>query len=361
MREKQNQAAPKLVDVARLAECSISTVSRVLNDNPKVGKNERERVLKAVAHLGYVPNGSARALRSSKTRLVGAIIPTLDHAIYAVMVNGLEARLSEAGVSLIINTSDYDAEKELRQARLLIERGVESIVLVGAHHSPKLTALLDRAGVGYVYTYTINAKDEGAAIGFDNKKGGAVGARFLHDLGHVNVAMIAGVTKGNDRAKERIEGFLAELGRLGHDTTNVAIVEAQYKLESGRHAMSQLMKMPHRPTAVFCGSDILAAGALKYCRANDIKIPEDVSVMGFDNLDIAELTTPELTTLEVPARAMGIFAAEYALFKSIKTSHELSRELDLRLIVRGSTGPASPQNGLTGAFTRNSTLSSTEG
>lgn len=343
MRKKENHATPKLVDVARLAQCSISTVSRVLNDNPKVGKDERERVLKAVAYLGYVPNGSARALRSSKTRLVGAIIPTLDHAIYAVMVNGLESRLSEAGVSLIINTSDYDAEKELKQARLLIERGVESIVLVGSQHNPKLIPLLDRAGVVHVYTYTINAKDQGAAIGFDNLKGGSVAARFLHDLGHVNFAMIAGVTKDNDRAKERIDGFLAELGRLGHDTTKVAIVEAQYKLENGRHAMSQLMKMPHRPTAVFCGSDILAAGALKYCRAEGIKIPEDVSVMGFDNLEIAELTTPELTTLEVPARTMGVFAAEYALVESRKVGQDLSRELDLRLIVRGSTGSRLPQ------------------
>ncbi|MCF8480927.1 MAG: LacI family DNA-binding transcriptional regulator [Rhodospirillum sp.] len=339
MSEAANQTAPKLVDVARLAECSISTVSRVLNDNPTVGKSERERVLKAIAQLGYVPNGSARALRSSRTRLVGAIIPTLDHAIYAVMVNGLESRLSEEGVSLIINTSDYDADKELKQARLLIERGVEAIVLVGACHNPKLMPLLDRAGVGHVFTYTTRAHEGGAAIGFDNVKGGVAGARFLHDLGHVAFAMIAGVTKDNDRARERIDGFLGELDRLGHDTATVAVAEARYDLESGRHAMSQLMRRPRRPTAVFCGSDILAAGALKYCRAEGIDVPGDVSVMGFDNLEIAELTTPELTTLEVPARSMGTYAAEYALADSRRRTQDVHRELALRLIVRGSTGP----------------------
>lgn len=339
MSEIANQSPPKLVDVARLAECSISTVSRVLNDNPRVGKTERERVLRAVDKLGYVPNGSARALRSSRTRLVGAIIPTLDHAIYAVMVNSLEARLSEAGVSLIINTSDYDAEKEVRQARLLVERGVESLVLVGAQHNGKLLDLLDQKGVGYVFTYTTNSTEKGAAIGFDNVKAGAMGAQFLHDLGHVHFAMIAGVTKDNDRAQGRVDGFLGELSRLGHDPLKVEVIEAKYDLNSGRHIMGLLMKSQVRPTAVFCGSDILAAGALKYCHTENIRVPDDVSVIGFDNLEIAELTFPELTTLEVPARSMGVFAAEYALATPGSNSRILQRELPVRLIARGSTGP----------------------
>src|SRR4026208_276713 len=126
----------KLIDVARLAKCSPATVSRGLNGNPTVNKSAGERVLRAARELGYVPNGSARALRSTRTRLVGAIIPTLDHAIYATMVDGLQARLAEKGVSLIINTSTYDIDLEYEQARLLVERGAESVVLVGSLHRP---------------------------------------------------------------------------------------------------------------------------------------------------------------------------------------------------------------------------------
>ena len=123
--------AVKLVDVARAANCSPATVSRVLNGNLAVDQQIRAQVMQATRELGYVPNGSARALRSTKTRLAGAIIPTLDHAIYATMVDSLQARLAEKHVSLIISTSSYDVDLEYEQARLLIERGVESIIVVG--------------------------------------------------------------------------------------------------------------------------------------------------------------------------------------------------------------------------------------
>lgn len=343
MTGRREQGGAKLVDVAKLAECSPATVSRVLNNNPKVGKNERERVLKAASELGYVPNGSARALRSTRSRLVGAIIPTLNHAIYATMVDGLEARLAEFRVSLIINTSGYDSETEFDQARLLVERGVESIVLVGAQHDPRTIRLLDEKRVGYVYTYTNDAGEAGAAIGFDNEKAGATGARFLHDLGHKRLAMIAGVTKDNDRARGRINGFKAKLERLGHDIRAIPIVEARYDVESGRQAMESLMNERHPATGIFCGSDILAAGAIKYCHAKGIDVPGQISIMGFDNLEIAELTSPELTTLEVPARSMGEHAADYTLADPAKRNSMRQRELPIRLIVRGSTG-AGPTN-----------------
>ena len=340
MSTKTSQGGAKLIDVAKLSGYSISTVSRVLNQNPKVGPKERDAVLQAASELNYVPNGSARALRSTRSRLVGAIIPTLNHAIYATMVDGLEARLAEHGVSLIINTSSYDIETEFKQARLLVERGVESIILVGAIHKPETMQMLNEKRVGYVYTYTNDARVDGAAIGFDNVKAGETGARFLSDLGHTHFAMIAGITADNDRAKGRVEGYLSGLSQMGHDPNSVAIVEAAYDVESGRHAMESLMNLETRPTAIFCGSDILAAGAIKYCQSRSIKVPGDLSIMGFDNLEIAELTSPELTTLEVPARGMGAHAADYALASPTQRQSMRQRELPLRLIVRGSTGPA---------------------
>ncbi len=329
----------KLVDVAKRAGCSPATVSRVLNNNPKVGLGVREKVLKAAADLGYVPNGSARALRSTRSRLVGAVIPTLDHAIYATMVNSLQARLAEKDVSIIISTSLYDVDMELDQVRLLVERGVESIVLVGSIHRPETIALLEQRKIAYVFTYTSTSTEIGAAIGFDNEKAGRMAARYLIDIGHTRLAMIAGITDNNDRAAARRDGFVAELERQGIAKADVTVLESAYKIEGGRNAMKRLMEKADRPTAVFCGSDIIAAGVIKYCHENSIAVPGDISVLGFDNLEIAELTTPDLTTVEVPAREMGTIAGDYLLATSAQRQHMRQRELPLRLVVRASTAP----------------------
>jgi LacI family transcriptional regulator len=330
----------KLIDVARLAGCSPATVSRVLNGNSAVNGDARLRVMQAAHTLAYVPNGSARALRSTKSRLVGAIIPTLDHAIYATMVDGLQARLSEKDVSLIINTSAYDIDVEYRQAKLLVERGAESIILVGSTRRPGTIALLRQKHVAFVNTYTTTAHADGAAIGFNNEAAGRMAGRFLLDLGHKNLGMIAGITLDNDRARGRRDGFLEEIVADAITLASVPVVEAGYTIEAGYSSMRQLMERTHRPTAVFCGSDILAAGALKFCREAGIAVPDQVSVLGFDNLQVADITVPGLTTLEVPARDMGRIAADYVLASPLQRLHMRQTELTIKLVVRGSTKPA---------------------
>jgi LacI family transcriptional regulator len=334
-----NKEGAKLIDVAKLAECSPATVSRVLNGNPTVNISVRERVVRAAAELRYVPNGSARALRSTRTRLVGAIIPTLNHAIYATMVDALQARLAEKGVSLILNTSTYDIDLEYEQAKLLVERGAEAVVLVGAEHRPQTLTMFDQKRVAYVFTYTSTATEAGAAVGFDNTRAGRAAARYLLDLGHRRLGMIAGITQDNDRARGRRDGFLQELSKAGIDASSIPVAEGAYKIENGRNSMKMLMAISPRPTAVFCGSDILAAGAIKYCIEAGLAVPQDVSIMGFDNLEIAMLTAPELTTLEVPARDMGRLAADYILASPLQRRHLRERELPISLVVRGSTGP----------------------
>lgn len=329
----------RLTDVAAQAGCSVATASRVLNGNKKVGEVERRRVLAAAAQLGYVPNSSARALRSQSTRLVGAIIPTLDHAIYAKMVDGIEETLSDAGMSLLINTSQYDLERERRQASILVSRGVEAVILVGAAHKPETTHLLREAGIRQIHTYTTTVNGADAVIGFDNFATGLMVVDFLSKLGHRHIAMIAGITRGNDRAGRRRDGFLAGLERIGLDPRTALIVEAPYKIENGYHAMQSIMETRPRPTAVFCGSDILAAGASKYCTEQGIRVPDAVSIVGFDDLEIATLVEPALTTLHVPARRMGAQAARIISDPMVTERDSIVTELPIRLVVRGSTGP----------------------
>lgn len=335
----------RLKDVAALAGCSVATASRVLNGNEKVGEDEKRRVLAAAAQLGYIPNSAARALRSQSTRLVGAIIPTLDHAIYAKMVDGIEEALSDAGMSLLINTSQYDLERERSQASILVSRGVEAVILVGAEHKPETTQLLREAGIRQIHTYTTTVNGADAVIGFDNFATGLTVVDFLSELGHQNIAMIAGITRGNDRAGQRRDGFLAGIEKFGMDPRAALVLEAPYKIENGYHAMRSIMETHPRPTAVFCGSDILAAGASRYCAEQRIRIPDAVSIVGFDDLEIATLVEPALTTLHVPARRMGVQAAKIICDPRATEQGIVVTELPIRLVARGSTGPV-PKTGL---------------
>lgn len=340
---KPAAAVPKVVklkDVALRAGCSLATASRALNGNPTVGADERERVLAAAAQLGYVPNNSARALRAQTKHLVGVIIPTLEHAIYAKMVDGLQDRLAQAGTALIINTSSYDLERERNQARLLVARGVEAVVLVGAEHDPHTLEALARAGVSQILTYTSTPGEASGAVGFDNFASGASAAKFLLELGHKRFGMIAGLTRDNDRARLRRDGYIATIEAAGISRDDIVVLEAPYAIEAGGAAMQSMMQTHPRPTAVFCGSDILAVGAVKHCKLAGIAVPADVSIVGFDNLEIAHVVDPQLTTIDVPAREMGQMAAE-ALIEFKRTEQRgITKRLQTRLLIRESTGPA---------------------
>lgn len=337
---KAERQVAKLKDVAIKAGCSVATASRVLNGNTKVGEVDRNRVMAAATELGYVPNNSARSLRVQSTRLVGVIIPTLDHAIYARMVDGLQDRLAASGMSVIINTASFDPERERVQARNLVGRGIEAIVLVGAEHHADLVQELRRAGVVQVNTYTNDAGTSDAAVGFDNCHSASLAARYLLDLGHRRFGMIAGVTNGNDRARLRRTGFVETLSSAGILPEDIVVVEETYTIDRGRSGMQYLMQTYPRPTAIFCGSDILAVGAVKYCAAAKIDVPKDVSVLGFDNLEITQLITPALSTLDVPAREMGEAAAKIIIESKERPPNALIVPLQTRLIVRESTGQA---------------------
>lgn len=330
----------KLKDVAQLAGCSIATASRVLNGQKTVGAAERAKVERAAAQLGYVPNTAARALRSQRTRLVGVIIPTLEHAIYARMVDALQQRLEKARMSVIISCSGYDLQREHEQAKVMVARGVDAVVMVGTEHIDETTDYLRMAGVRQVFTYTNEFGAGDAAVGFDNRAAARTAAEYLLNLGHRRFAMISGVTHGNDRARQRRDTFLETLrDKASIDPRDVIVTEAPYNIDLGRAAMQSIMQTHPRPTAVFCGSDVLAIGAIRYCDAAGISVPGDVSVMGFDNLEIADLIKPGLTTLDVPVQAMGEGAADALLGADAKRTGVIV-DLPVRLVVRTSTAPA---------------------
>jgi LacI family transcriptional regulator len=329
----------RLSDIAREARVSTTTASRVFSTPEKVRPEIILRVQAVAEKLGYLPNSAARALRSRRTRMVGAIIPTLNHAIYAKEVESLNNRLRHSGYSLVITTSDYRLDSELEQARILLERGIEALVLVGDEHDPKLYRLVADQEVPYINTYVYKPEQRHACVGFDNRLAGRKLANHLIDFGHRTIGMIGGISYHNDRARERILGVREALLENGLELPGRLLTEKPYDIASGREALRYMLAASQPPTAIVCGSDVLAFGALAECQAIGLRVPDQLSIVGFDNLEFAAHLTPPLTTIEVPAEKMGERAADF-LIRQLAGDRQLEFiELEANLILRGTTSP----------------------
>lgn len=312
----------------------------MLNNPEKVSTDKRERVEHAMKALGYVRNHAARALRSQRSHMMGILIPTLDYAIYASLVGAATRRLSAAGISALVATFDYDLRTEFNEARLLVERGAEALILIGQKHDAALYDLLHQQDVYFVNTYTLDPEGENPSVGFDNEAATAAIVRHLVHLGHRNICVISGQTCDNDRTTTRLAGIRQELRRHGIELEPERVLECSYSITNGRAACATLLARLHpQPTAFICGNDVLALGALVECRERGLRIPEDISIVGFDNLELSQHSNPPLTTVDVPTERMGDAAASYLLdsFERKLVPRQIS--VEVRLILRQTTAP----------------------
>lgn len=312
MRPKKSHRAT-LDDVARQAGVSTATVSRCLNLPDLVSPETRAKVDAAIEALGYTPHFGGRALASNRSNTVGAVIPTMENAIFARGLQALEEELSAAGVTLLVATSHYDVAREASQIRTLLGRGVDGLVLIGEARPATTYEVLQRSGVPFVLVWNPNGSSPYCSVGFDNRGAARSLAERVLDLGHRQVAMIAGITAWNDRASDRVEGVRDALAARGLRLEAPYLVEAAYTLDAGAEAALRLWGEARRPTAMLCGNDVLAVGAMIGLRSTGAVVPDDVSVVGFDNIDLAATVTPALTTVHVPHRRMGKAAAELLL------------------------------------------------
>ena len=331
----------KLADVAQLALVSTATVSRALTCPDKVKPATAARVQQAVQALGYVAHGAARALASRRTHTIGAVIPTLDNAIFANTAHALQKTLDDAGYTLLLACHEFDAEVEARVTRALIERGVDGLVLLGSTHHPSVMRMLDAQQIPYVLTWALDASGRHPCVGFDNRAAAIRVASHLLDLGHREFAMISGITAGNERAAERLEGVRQVLSGRGMALAACRVVEKPYTLSAGREGLREVLQEGPRPTAVICGNDVLAIGALAECHAQGIAVPREISVTGFDDLEMAAVVTPGLTTVHFPTAELGTYAAQNLLARIAGMPFEARVELPVELVVRGSTAPPS--------------------
>lgn len=339
-----NQNVPTLEDVARAANVSTATVSRCLNTPERVIEKTRERVLAAVEALGYSPNFGAQALAAKRTNTIGAVIPTMENAIFARGLQAFQEAIAQNRATLLVASSYYRQEIEEQQIRTLVARGADALLLIGESRNPGVYEFLRNRKIPYVLAWIYKEGSQHSFVGFDNRAAARAMADKVLALGHRRVAMIAGVTLHNDRARDRVLGVRDAAAAHVAPMSELDVVESPYTFQDAADAFAVIMQRETRPTAVICGNDILAIGALKQAKAMGLRVPEDISITGFDDIEIAEVTEPAITTVHVPHRQMGQVAAEILVrqLQSKAAGTEIepeSRELDTYIVDRGSLGP----------------------
>lgn len=333
------RAAPTLNDVAKAAGVSTATVSRCLNSPDKVIESTRNTVLDAVRRLGYAPNFGARAMASKRTHTIGAIIPTMENAIFARGLQAFQERLRDRGYTLLVASSSYRADIEEEQIRSLVSRGADGLLLIGHDRDPAIYRFLDTQNVPALVAWSHDVSAALPSIGFDNRKSMRALAGQVIALGHRRIAVISAATTANDRARERVAGIREALLAAGLDARDMPVIETTYGIDTGARAFEKLMSLTPRPTAVICGNDVLAVGAIRQARAMAIDVPGDVSITGFDDIELANVVVPGLTTVHVPHREMGGSAAQMLVDMVEGTSPAKTIELKASVRFRDSLAP----------------------
>jgi LacI family transcriptional regulator len=328
-----------VTDVAKLAGVSVATVSRTFTRPALVSQAARDRVMEAALRLNFSPNPAARALRSRRSNLVGAVVPTLDYAIYARLLNAFQDRMGESGHLAVVLTSGFDNAVVPEKARLLIEHGCEALLLVGQIYDPSLHLLLQQRRVPAVSTYSVTSDVFIPSIGFDNRDALLRALQHAIDLGHADILLLVGPLEGNDRQMARRAAFVETMRRRKQPITG-RIVECAYTIAAGEAAFRAKWREDGGFTCVLCSSDVLAFGVMAEARRLGVRVPQDMSVIGFDDHEFSMRLDPPLTTIRVPSEEMGRMAAEAILGALDNGTPIAPQQLDAPLIVRGSTAAA---------------------
>ena len=331
---------PTLQDVALAAGVSTATVSRCLNFPDHVAEPTRLKVQAAIAQLGYSPNFGAKAMAARRTNTIGAIIPTMENAVFARGLQAFQEELREHGFTMLVASTSYRADIEEEQIRSLVARGADALLLIGHDRAPEIYDFLETQGVPALVTWAFDPSVARPSVGFDNAAAMQAMAGEVVALGHRNLALISADVARNDRAAARVLGVQRAMIIAGLNPDHLNIIQTPYGIEEGAAAFAQIMTGEHTPTAIFCGNDVLAVGALRAARERGIRVPQDVSIIGFDDIQLAQITHPPLTTVHVPHREMGRRAA-LALVQLVNHGVALQTvELPAHSVIRGTLGPA---------------------
>lgn len=334
----KGKSGPTMHEVAEEAGVSIATVSRVINGNSSVSKPMELAVQKAMKKLHYHPSSLARSLKTNRTMSVGVLVPLLEHPGYSRMASGVEKALFENGYRGLICNSEEDEQRENAYIKMLLQQRVDGIIINTSARDPKYLKELKRNNVPIVlFDRTIEGVDCNQVF-CDNSRGGYTGVEHLAKLGHRRVGLLAAPTYP-EVMKRRLAGARQAMldYEMDDDPNLVQNLDSQL-FDMGYKAGARLLQMENPPTAIFSLTDVTAVGLLHAAFELGIRVPDDLSVVGYDDLPIASYMTPTLTTVRQPLLEMGKKAVEL-LFKSIEDPDARSERavLQTNLVVRNST------------------------
>lgn len=324
-----------LEDVAAAAKVSRATAARALTHPHLLSARTLSAVDQAVQSLGYVSDASARTLASGRSGMIGAIVPTLETSVFARAIQRLQTGLADAGLQLVVASHDYNAALEAQAIKALMARGIDALVLVGSERPAAVWSMLRASRIPVLITYTFHPDFN--SVGFDNARAGYLAARHLIELGHRYIGFISGPLRGNDRMALRIEGVRQALQEAGLELPRAMISEQVFTLSGGKLGVHDLMSLQPPPTAIVGGNDTLAAGALYELLQRGLRVPQDVSLVGMENLEITTFTTPNLTSVQLPTEDIGGETARHVLALLNGDPVETRVEFPVSLVLRHST------------------------
>lgn len=327
-----------IYDVAREANVSMATVSRVVNGNPNVKPATRKKVLEVIDRLGYRPNAVARGLASKKTTTVGVIIPDISNIFYAELARGIEDIATMYKYNIILSNSDQNAEKELHLLNTMLGKQVDGILFLGGHISEEHVHEFERSPVPIVLAGAVEETNKVPSVNIDYKAASFDAVTELLEKGHKRIGFVSGPFHDTINMKFKLEGYREALAKAGVEYSDDLVVEGDYTYDSGLEAWQKFSELEDKPTAIFVGNDETALGVIHGAQDQNVSIPEEVEVISFDNTRLALMVRPQLTSVVQPLYDIGAVAMRLLTkYMNKETVEESTVVLPHRLEYRNST------------------------
>lgn len=325
-------------EVARRAGVSPATVSRVLNNIHYISDETRQRVLEAVSELNYYKNVHARRLATGQSDLFGLVISEIANPYFPEVIRGFQAAAWDRGLDVLLLNTEYDLARTQSVIRKLVESDVRGVAIMTSSIDDSATSTLTEAGIGVVFCNLCPPNKLVSNITINYRRGVLQAIEHVAVLGHRRAAVISG-PETNGTAMNIRQALVAGLKQ--RKMAPFPVTSCDYRVDAGASAVDDILSVPDIPTVIFCGSDLIAMGAMSTLEEAGVRVPEEVSIVGIDDISFAFLARPPLTTIRVPREQLGMQAFQ-ALDKMLKLKRKLGAEytLETDLVVRSSTGPA---------------------
>lgn len=292
-----------IIDVAKKAGVSVGTVSNVINNKANVSQEKRERVLKAIKELNFQPTGTARMLKSGRTNSIALLIPQISKPFYSMIIEGVESAASKNGYDLIFCRTHRDPKIEEKFLNMLGEKRVDGVILVSIEINDKALDIVEKNKYPVVLLERHVSGSNIPSISIDNQSGAFKAVKYLIELGHRDIVFINGPTT-TVPGMMRLKGYIEALSKYNLPFNKDLYREGEFDISNGYKGIIEILKK-HKATAVFAGSDSIAMGVINGLRDMGLRVPEDISVIGFDDVYLASMLNPPLTTIRQPAFEMG--------------------------------------------------------